>query len=78
MCWVCVMRSMTAGACAVGDWARLLDVGPSGARALVLADEPATSRYLPEQLAFGRWLAADSEDELLTAAQTVLADADTA
>ncbi|MET7540498.1 Imm21 family immunity protein [Streptomyces sp. NPDC005349] len=63
-------------ACAVENWAGLLDVGTNGAQALVLADEPATSRYLPEQRVFVRWLAADSEDELLAAAQAVLADAD--
>ncbi|MCQ8773070.1 Imm21 family immunity protein [Streptomyces telluris] len=36
-------------ACAVEGWAGLLDVGRRGGQALVLADEPATSRYLPEQ-----------------------------
>ncbi|MER5226408.1 Imm21 family immunity protein [Streptomyces flaveus] len=61
-------------ACAVEGWAGLLDVGSSDVRALVLADEPATSRYLPEQQVFVRWLAADSEGELLAAAQAVLAD----
>ncbi|MFI1171035.1 Imm21 family immunity protein [Streptomyces melanogenes] len=61
---------------AVEGWAGLLDVGCNGAQALVLADEPATSRYLPEQRVFIRWLAADSESELLTAAQAVLVDAD--
>ncbi|MFD9791385.1 Imm21 family immunity protein [Streptomyces sp. NPDC059070] len=65
-------------ACAVEDWAGLLDVGSTGAQALVLADEPAASRYLPEQRMFVRWLAADSEDELLAAAQAVLADAEAA
>ncbi|MGK5543400.1 Imm21 family immunity protein [Streptomyces sp. URMC 127] len=64
-------------ACAVEDWAGLLDVGSSGVQALVLADEPAISRYLPEQQVFVRWLAAESESELLAAAQTVLADPDT-
>ncbi|MEV0742149.1 Imm21 family immunity protein [Streptomyces sp. NPDC050549] len=63
-------------ACAVEGWAGLLDVGGSGARALVLADEPATSRYLPERRVFVRWLAADSESEVLAAADTVLADRD--
>lgn len=63
-------------ACEVEGWAGMLDVGGSGARALVLADEPATSRYLPEQRVFVRWLAADSESELLAAADTVLADRD--
>ena len=63
-------------ACEVEGWAGLLDVGRSGARALVLADEPATSRYLPEHRVFLRWLAADSEPELLAAADTVLTDPD--
>lgn len=63
-------------ACAVEGWAGLLDVGGSGAQALVLADEPATSRYLPERRVFVRWLAADSESELLAAADVVLADPD--
>ncbi|MFC5724374.1 Imm21 family immunity protein [Streptomyces gamaensis] len=61
-------------ACAVEGWAGLLDVGRSGAQALVLADEPATTRYLPEQRVFVRWLASGSESELLAAAQAVLAD----
>lgn len=65
-------------ACAVENWAGLLDVGSHGAQALVLADEPATSRYVPEQRVFVRWLAADSESELLAAAQAVLTDADAA
>jgi hypothetical protein len=63
-------------ACAVEGWAGLLDVGHSGAQALVLADEPATSCYLPEHRVFLRWLAADSESELLAAAEAVLADPD--
>ena len=63
-------------ACAVEDWAGLLDVGSNGAQALVLADEPATSRYFPEQRVFVRWLAADSESQLLAAAQDALTDAD--
>lgn len=41
-----------------------------------LADKPATSRYVPERRVFLRWLAADSESELLAAADTVLADPD--
>ncbi|MFE9121417.1 Imm21 family immunity protein [Streptomyces sp. NPDC007172] len=61
-------------ACAVEDLAGLLNVGSTGAQALVLADEPAPSRYLPEQRVFVRWRAANSEDQLLAAAQAVLAD----
>ncbi|WP_406251311.1 Imm21 family immunity protein [Streptomyces cyaneofuscatus] len=61
-------------ACAVEDLAGVIAVGEDGAQALVLADEPATSCYLPEYRAFLRWLAADSEAELRVAARTVLAD----
>ncbi|MFF2548473.1 Imm21 family immunity protein [Kitasatospora sp. NPDC058063] len=52
-------------------------IGPRGrgdVSALVLGDEPATTRYLPEQRAFMRWLAADSAAELLAAAETALND----
>ncbi|MEU1854353.1 Imm21 family immunity protein [Streptomyces sp. NPDC019990] len=65
-------------ACAVDDLAGVITVGDNGARALVLADEPATSCYLPECRAFLRWLAADSEAGLRTAADAVLADPATA
>ncbi|MFJ3720809.1 Imm21 family immunity protein [Streptomyces sp. NPDC090057] len=51
-----------------------ITVGDSGAQALVLADEPATSCYLPERRAFLRWLAADSEVRLRAAADAVLTD----
>ncbi|MGW4789048.1 Imm21 family immunity protein [Streptomyces sp. NPDC004230] len=61
-------------ACAVDDLAGVITVGENGARALVLADQPATSCYLPERRAFLRWLAADSETGLRTAADAVLAD----
>jgi len=60
-------------ACAVDDLAGVIAVG-GGALALVLADEPATSCYLPEHQAFLRWLAADSEAGLRAAAEAVLAD----
>ncbi|WP_406464147.1 immunity 21 family protein [Streptomyces sp. NBC_01622] len=49
----------------------LIVVGRSGAQALVPADEPAGSRYLPERRAFLRWFGADSEVGLRAA---VLAD----
>ncbi|MFI6402533.1 Imm21 family immunity protein [Streptomyces sp. NPDC050548] len=61
-------------ACAVDDLAGVIAVGDSGAQALVLADEPATSCYLPEHRAFLRWLGADSEAGLRAAAEAVLAD----
>ncbi|MER5894414.1 Imm21 family immunity protein [Streptomyces sp. NPDC001876] len=61
-------------ACAVDDLAGVINVGDTGAQALVLADEPATSCCLPEHRAFLRWLGADSEDGLKAAAEAVLAD----
>ena len=61
-------------ACAVDDLAGVITVGENGAQALVLADEPATSCYLPERRVFLRWLAADSETGLKAAAEAVLAD----
>ncbi|MFD9540089.1 Imm21 family immunity protein [Streptomyces sp. NPDC060022] len=61
-------------ACTVDDLAGVIVVGDSGAQALVLADEPATSCYLPEHRAFLRWLGADSEYGLKAAAEAVLAD----
>ncbi|MEU8506699.1 Imm21 family immunity protein [Streptomyces brevispora] len=64
-------------ACAVDDLAGVIAVGDSGAQALVLADEPATSCFLPEHRAFLRWLAADSEAGLKAAARAVLVDAAT-
>ncbi|MFD0039055.1 Imm21 family immunity protein [Streptomyces anulatus] len=61
-------------ACAVDGPAGVIAVGQNGAQALVLADEPATSCFLPEHRAFLRWLAADSEAGLKAAARAVLAD----
>lgn len=61
-------------ACAVDDLAGVITVGEDGAQALVLADEPATSCYLPVHQAFLRWLAADCEAGLKAAAEAVLAD----
>ncbi|MFJ2566942.1 Imm21 family immunity protein [Streptomyces sp. NPDC088770] len=61
-------------ACAVDELAGVIAVGDSGAQALVLADEPATSCYLPEHRTFLRWLAADSTAGLKAAAEAVLAD----
>ncbi|MER5383160.1 Imm21 family immunity protein [Streptomyces sp. NPDC002688] len=65
-------------ACEVEDLAGVTAVGPNGAHALLLADEPATSCWLPEHRAFLRWLGADSEADLLAAAEAVLADPSTA
>ncbi|NGN62558.1 hypothetical protein G5C51_01380 [Streptomyces sp. A7024] len=61
-------------ACEVEGLAGVIAVGADGAQGLVLADEPASSFYLPEHRAFVRWLGANSEDDLLAAARAVLAD----
>ncbi|MEV7192699.1 Imm21 family immunity protein [Streptomyces sp. NPDC093510] len=60
-------------ACDVEGWAGIVGVGVE-ASGLVLADEPATTCYLSEQNVFVRWLAANSDVELLEAARTVLDD----
>ncbi|MEU9367149.1 Imm21 family immunity protein [Streptomyces avermitilis] len=60
-------------ACDVENWAGVIDVGTE-ASGLVLADEPATTCYLSEQNVFVRWLAADSDAELLEAARAILDD----
>ncbi|MER5402582.1 Imm21 family immunity protein [Streptomyces sp. NPDC002599] len=65
-------------ACEVEGLAGVIAVGEEGARGLVLADEPASSFYLPEHRAFVRWLGADSETDLIAAARAVLADPTTA
>ncbi|MBM7773446.1 hypothetical protein JOD54_003650 [Actinokineospora baliensis] len=64
-------------ACALDGLAGVLAVGETGSQALVLADEPATTCYLPEHRAFLRWLAADSEAGLIAAAETILANSAT-
>ncbi|WP_231155774.1 Imm21 family immunity protein [Streptomyces sp. CNZ748] len=61
-------------ACEVDDLAGVTAVGDQGTQALVLADEPATTRYVPEHNLFLRWLAADSEAELNAAADAALTD----
>jgi hypothetical protein len=61
-------------ACGVDGLVGVLGVGPDGAQALVLADEPARSCYLPERRLFLRWLGADSDADLLAAAEGVLTD----
>ncbi|MFD7873648.1 Imm21 family immunity protein [Streptomyces sp. NPDC059766] len=65
-------------ACEVEAWAGVITAGAEAATVLVLADEPATTCFLPEKLLFVRWLAADSEAELFAAAEAVMADPDTA
>lgn len=65
-------------ACAVNGLAGVIPAGDDAAQALVLADEPAASCYLPEYRAFLLWLAAGSEGELLAGAQRILTDPATA
>ncbi|MFI8350373.1 Imm21 family immunity protein [Streptomyces sp. NPDC085596] len=65
-------------ACEVENLAGVITVGTGGDTALVLADEPAKTCFLPEELLFVRWLAADLGTELFEAAEAVLADPDTA
>ncbi|MFG3706029.1 Imm21 family immunity protein [Micromonospora sp. NPDC047670] len=50
-------------ACAVEGYAGVVQVGD--AEALILADEPATTTYLPERRLFVRWIFADSEAEVV-------------
>lgn len=59
-------------ACAVNALAATLPVGD--VRGLVLGDDPATTCYLPEHRVFVRWLAADSEADLIVEAERLLAD----
>ncbi|HZG04490.1 MAG TPA: Imm21 family immunity protein, partial [Streptomyces sp.] len=61
-------------ACEVGDPAGVIAVGEGRGQALVLADQPARSCHLPEHRLFVRRPAADSESELLAAAEAVLVD----
>ncbi|MEY9904864.1 hypothetical protein ABIA35_001080 [Catenulispora sp. MAP12-49] len=57
-------------ACSVRGYLGLVDVG--GQQALVLGDEPAPTTYLAEERMFLRWVAADSEAELIEAGQRAL------
>ncbi|MFC8246255.1 immunity 21 family protein [Streptomyces chartreusis] len=61
-------------ACEVDGLAGVIAVGGAGPRGLVLADEPATTCYLPEHRVFVRWLGADSDADLIAAARAVLTD----
>jgi hypothetical protein len=65
-------------ACEVEGLAGVIAVGEEGAQGLVLADEPASTCYLPEHQAFVRWLGANCETDLIAAAEAVLADPTTA
>ncbi|MFD9061817.1 Imm21 family immunity protein [Kitasatospora purpeofusca] len=51
--------------------------GHDSACALVLGDEPATTCFLPGPRAFVRWLAAESDAELIAAAEASLSDPET-
>ncbi|MER5866642.1 Imm21 family immunity protein [Kitasatospora sp. NPDC002040] len=65
-------------ACQVEGLAEAITLhGHDAVTALVLGDEPATTCYLPELRAFVRWLAADSDAELLAAAEAALNDPST-
>ena len=57
-------------ACSVERSIGLVTIGSQ--QALVLADEPARTTYLPAERTFLRCLAADSEDELVAAARQAL------
>ncbi|MFF0018434.1 Imm21 family immunity protein [Streptomyces sp. NPDC005374] len=61
-------------ACAVDGLAGVIAVGGAGPRGLVLADQPATTCYLPEHQVFVRWLGANSDADLIAAARAVLTD----
>ncbi|MEV5295265.1 Imm21 family immunity protein [Streptomyces sp. NPDC053741] len=61
-------------ACEIDGLAGVIGVGGRNAQGLVLADEPAMTCYLPQHRAFVRWGAADSEAELMVAAEAVLSD----
>ncbi|MEV6416890.1 Imm21 family immunity protein [Kribbella sp. NPDC051718] len=62
-------------ACGVDELAGVIAVADH--QALVLGDEPATTCYLAEYMAFVRWLGADSEAELFEAAKALIVGEDT-
>ncbi|MFJ9458066.1 Imm21 family immunity protein [Kitasatospora sp. NPDC101447] len=64
-------------ACAVEGSAEVIGLGGGTASALVLGDEPAATCYLSERKSFLRWFAADSDVELLAAAEAALDDPST-
>ncbi|MFG2994876.1 Imm21 family immunity protein [Streptomyces sp. NPDC048257] len=61
-------------ACSVVGYARLVAVGSS--QALVLGDEPSSTAFLPEHGVFVRWVAAESEADLLGGVEAAMKDAD--
>ncbi|WP_242539422.1 Imm21 family immunity protein [Streptomyces albidoflavus] len=61
-------------ACEVDGLAGVIPVGTDGAGALVLADLPERTCFLPEELLFVRWARASSDAELIAAARAALAD----
>ncbi|MGW0784948.1 Imm21 family immunity protein [Streptomyces sp. NPDC002913] len=61
-------------ACEIDGLAGAIGVRGQNAQGLVLADEPAMTCYLPEHRTFIRWLGADSEADLMVAAEAVLTD----
>lgn len=61
-------------ACEVEGLAGVIPLGTESAGALVLADLPERTCFLPAELLFARWAGAGSEAGSLTAARTALAD----
>ncbi|MGA4859662.1 Imm21 family immunity protein [Streptomyces koyangensis] len=61
-------------ACEVEGLAGVIPVGTDGAGALVLADLPERTCFLPEESLFVRWAGASSDAELIAAARAALAD----
>lgn len=80
----CTQAGMLAGAgdvlddydraCDLAGLAGIIAVGGTGGQGLVLSDEPARTCYLPEYQTFVRWLAADGDAALITAAKDLLND----
>ncbi|MBM0278988.1 Imm21 family immunity protein [Micromonospora tarensis] len=61
-------------ACRIDGYVGTLDVGAG--QALVLADEPATTTYLPDRRVFVRWLYANSEADVIRLLPQAIAIAD--
>ncbi|MDH6189220.1 hypothetical protein M2168_002252 [Streptomyces sp. CZ24] len=64
----------TTGRARWGGLAGVISVGTESAGALVLADLPERTCFLPEELLFVRWAGAGSEGALLTAARATPGD----